>query len=114
MALEITPGQRGDAPVAAVLISALGPSRRRIADTAYDSDGLRRFLAGRGTEAVIKPNRTRKRVPSFDRQAFRSRNAIERMFARLKDWRRVATRYDKLKVTYAAAVHLAATVMFWV
>lgn len=113
VAIEITPGQRGDAPVASVLIAAVAPSRRLIADAAYDSDGLRRFLAERGTEPVIKPNPTRKRPAPYDRAAFRARNAIERMFSRLKDWRRVATRYDKLKETYSAAVHLAAIVQFW-
>ena len=49
----------------------------------------------------------------YDRDAYRARNAIERMFSRLKDWRRIATRYDKLKTTYTAAKHIAASVMFW-
>lgn len=113
MAFEITPGQRGDAPVAPVLVAALPPTARLIADTAYDSNGLRQWLAARGTEAVIKPNPTRKTPCLYDRIAFRRRNAFERMFSRLKDWRRVATRYDKLKATYAAAVYIAAIVIYW-
>ena len=97
-----------------MLIAAVAPTKRCIADAAYDSGGLRTWLAERGTEAVIKPNQVRKRPAPYDRDAFRSRNAIERTFSRLKDWRRVATRYDKLRVNYAATVHLAAIVMFWI
>ena len=100
--------------MASVLIAAVPPSLRCIADTAYDSDGIRRWLIERGTEPVIKPNRTRKTPRPYDREAYRARNAIERMFSRLKDWRRVATRYDKLKVTYAATIHIAAAIMFWI
>jgi transposase len=66
------------------------------ADAAYDSDGLRRFLLERGTVPVIPNNPTRKRHHPFDETAYRQRNLIERMFCRLKDWRRIATRYDKL------------------
>ncbi len=75
-----------------------------IADAAYDSDALRDLLLDRGTIPVIPNNPTRKRHHPFDRQAYRLRNVIERAFARLKDWRRIATRYDKLALTYTAAV----------
>ena len=59
-------------------------------------------------------NRTRKHPYPFDKQAYQRRNAIERMFSRLKDFRRVATRYDKLAVTFDAAVRLAAIVIWWI
>ena len=81
------------------------------ADAAYDSDGLRRFLLQRGTVPVIPNNPTRKRHHPFDETAYRQRNLIERMFCRLKDWRRIATRYDKLSANFAAAVMLAAVVL---
>lgn len=97
MAIEITPGQRGDAPVAAALIAAPPPTRHCVADTAYDSDGIRRFLIARGTEPVIPNNPTRKRPHPFDQAKYRRRNPIERAFCRLKDCRRIATRYDRLK-----------------
>ncbi len=83
------------------------------ADTAYDSNGLRQFLAERGTLPVIPNNPTRKRFHPFDPVAYKQRNLIERMFCRLKDFRRIATRYDKLAVNYAAAVALAAIVIWW-
>jgi putative transposase len=82
-------------------------------DTAYDSNGLRQFLTDRGTLPVIPNNPTRKRHHPFDPVAYKQRNLIERMFARLKDFRRIATRYDKLAANYAAAVALAAIVTWW-
>jgi transposase len=83
------------------------------ADTAYDSDGLRRFLLQRGTVPVIPNNPARKRHHPFDETAYRQRNLIERMFCRLKDWRRIATRYDKLAANFAAAVMIAAVIIWW-
>ena len=95
------------------MIGALPAPRRLIADAAYDSDGLRRFLRERGTEPVVPNNPTRKRTHPFDAAAYRARNAIERMFCRLKDWRRVATRYDRLANHYEATVLIAAIVCYW-
>ena len=103
-------GHRGDAPMAAHLIGAMAPGLC-IADTAYDSDALRDLLLDRGTIPVIPNNPTRKRHHPFDRQAYRLRNVIERAFARLKDWRRIATRYDKLALTYTAAAPCGAILL---
>ena len=83
------------------------------ADTAYDSNALRLFLLERGTLPVIPNNPTRKRHHPFDRSLYRRRNVIERTFCRLKDFRRVATRHDKLAVTYDATVCLATIVIWW-
>jgi putative transposase len=109
----VTPGQLGDVRVATALISAVPPGRSLAADTAYDSDGLRRFLVDRGTVPVIPNNPTRKMHHPFDENAYRQRNLIERMFCRLKDWRRIATRYDKLATTFAAGVAIAAVIIWW-
>ncbi len=95
------------------LIVQVPASHSLAADTAYDSNGLRQFLLERGTTPVIPNNPTRKRTHPFDRAAYKRRNLIERAFCRLKDFRRVATRYDKLAVTYDAAVCLAALVTWW-
>lgn len=111
--VELTAGQRGDSPVALALVGALPPTAVCIADAAYDSDGLRLFLCRRGTLPVIPNNPTRKRKHPFDRHAYRRRNLIERAFCRLKDFRRVATRYDKLARNYRAAVLIAAIILFW-
>jgi putative transposase len=95
------------------LLAALPAPDACLADAGYDSDGLRRMLAQRGTVPVIPNNPTRKRWHPFDRAAYRSRNLVERMFCRLKDWRRIATRYDKLALNYASAVAIAAIVLWW-
>jgi transposase len=99
--------------VADTLLAALPKADYVLGDTAYDGDRLRAFLAERGTSAVIKPNPTRKNVPLFDKAIYRLRNLIERAFSHLKDWRRVATRYDKLARNFAATVALAAMIIWW-
>ena len=99
--------------MALALIGSLPAPRLCIADAAYDSDGLRRVLLERGTRPVIPNNPTRKRHHPFDRDLYRGRNHIERTICRLKDFRRIATRYDKLAQNYLAAVHIAAIVAFW-
>ena len=62
---------------------------------------------------VIPNNPTRKRFHPFDAEAYKLRNIIERALCRLKDWRRIATRYDKLAMNFAAAVAIAATIIWW-
>ena len=94
------------------LIGAMAP-RLCLADGVYDSDALRRLLLDRGTTPVIANNPTRKRYHPFDRDAYRRRNVIERTFGRLKDWRRIATRYDKLARNFMAAVVIATIVIYW-
>jgi len=86
---------------------------RLIGDRAYDSDALRRQLLARGMRPVIPNAPYRKRLHPFDAEAYKRRNLVERAFCRLKDFRRIATRYDKLACTYAAAVCLAAIVTWW-
>lgn len=97
--------------MAAELLSAAGPITRLIADKAYDTNALRRLLAERSIEAVIPSIARRKPLIAYDRTAYGQRNLIERMFGRLKDFRRVATRYDKLARNFLAGVILAATLI---
>lgn len=85
-----------------------------LADRAYDARSLRDWLAKRGCQAVIPPNPTRKHPHSYDREAYKSRNLVERMFCRLKDFRRIATRYDKRADTFLAAVLIAAILLWWI
>ncbi len=110
--LIVRPGHRGDAPVAAELVGDFAPALC-LADAAYDSDALRSRLIERGATPVIPNNPTRKRKHPFDRNAYRLRNVIERTFSRLKDWRRTATRYDKIARNYRAAVLIASIVAYW-
>jgi putative transposase len=95
-----------------MLIGALAPPVC-IADTAYDSDALRNLLKARGTRPVIPNHPLRKRLHPFDAKTYRRRNVVERTFSRLKDFRRVATRYDKLASTFLAAVAIACIVTYW-
>lgn len=95
------------------LLSAAPPVERLIADKAYDTNRLRTYLQQRDIEAVIPSIARRKPLIAHDREAYRQRNLIERMFARLKDFRRIATRYDKLARNYLSGVLLAAAIIWW-
>jgi transposase len=96
-----------------LMLDAAPPARELLADKAYDSDSIREDLTGRGIRPVIPNKDDRKFLHPFDRKRYRSRNAIERMFCRLKDFRRIATRYDKLARNYLASLCLAALVSCW-
>ncbi len=112
VAFAITAGQLGDARAAYGLLAPLPVAQRCLADGGYDSNDLRRFLVGRGSQLVIPNNPTRKHLHPFDPVAYRARNLIERAFYRLKDWRRLATRYAKLAANFASAVAIAAIVLW--
>lgn len=89
------------------------PSAELVGDKGYDSNDLRAWLAERGTTAVIPPKKHRKIQLDCDRAIYRQRNVIERMFCRFKDWRRVATRFDRNIKTFMATIAIAATVIWW-
>ena len=99
--------------MAPALVAAAGPITRLIADKAYDTNALRAVLSDRGVEAVIPSIRRRKPLIPYDAVAYRQRNLIERMFCRLKDFRRIATRYDKLARNFLAGALLAAIAIWW-
>ena len=84
-----------------------------IGDKAFDADDLRAYLAAQGTVAVISPMPNRLDPPPFDAAAYRQRNLIERAFCRLKDWRAIATRYDKTARNFLAGLCLVAAVIHW-
>jgi transposase len=98
---------------APALIEALGPFQRLIADRGYDSNAIRALLAARGAETVIPPSSSRVRQIPYDRTAYKARNLVERLWCRLKDWRRIATRYDKLAANYLSAALIAAAITYW-
>jgi transposase len=106
-----TPGQCGDAPQAPALLAGQRP-KRVIADTAYDSDALRRSVAIGGASVCIKPHPSRTQPVTYDAKAYRRRNVIERFFGALRWCRRVATRYDKKVDNYLSFVWLAALLLF--
>ena len=84
-----------------------------LADRGYDTNAVRSAIEARNATPNIPSKSNRRWKPCFSPVLYRGRNAIERMFGRLKDFRRVATRYDKLAANFLAAICLAATVCYW-
>jgi transposase len=110
----LTGGEAHDCPVGVELIEESKPAEVLLADKGYDSAELRQQLENRGTKAVIPNRSNRKRKYRFDKSLYRYRHRIENSWCRLKDFRRIATRYDKLALVFCASVHLAATIAWWV
>ena len=109
----ITPGNTHDLVGTEIILSRIPTPQKLIADRAYDARRLRNWLTEHGCEPVIPPNPTRKHPHSYDPIVYKARNLIERMFCRLKDFRRIATRYDKRLDTFASAIYLAAALTWW-
>lgn len=97
----------------ALVAEAARPIRRLLGDKGYDANSLRALLAQQGTDAVIPSTASRKAAIPYDARAYRKRNLVERMFCRLKDFRRVATRYDKLARNFLAGALIAAALLWW-
>ena len=109
----LSPGQRSYAKGALALLRDLPPARTLLVDKGYDADWFRQALEDRGIPACIPARRGRRNPASHDRKLYRQRHRIENLFARLKDWRRIATRYDRCGEFFLSAICIAATVMFW-
>jgi transposase len=105
--LKLTEGQAHDGKSVGDLLDALAEGQILLADRAYDSDALRQDLSERGAWANIKPMPNRKNVASFSSYLYRYRNLVERFFNKIKHYRAVATRYDKLPENFLAGVKLA-------
>jgi len=112
--LLLSPGNTHDVVMAPALVKAAGRVARLLADKAYDTNPFRAVLADNVIEPVIPSIRRRKPLLPYDAVAYRQRNLIERMFCRLKDFRRVATRYDKLARNFLATAILAAIILWWI
>ena len=100
--------------MAVPLLEKVAAPRRLIADKAYDADSLRGWLWARRVKAVIPSNASRHRPYPLDRRAYRRRNVVERLICRLKNWRRIATRYDRLATNYLSAIALVAAMTEWI
>jgi transposase len=111
VAFNLTAGHRGDAPQGEALIDAL-PAATVMADAAYDSDRIRKAIADKGAVAVIPNNPSRAKKHPLDKHLYAQRHLIECCFSKLKQFRRVATRYEKTARNYRAVVTLAATVLW--
>ena len=101
------PGQENDMARAHELIDGL-VADATIGDKSYDADPLEAKIIEQGSQVVIPPRRHRKTPRAYDKELYKQRNRIERFFNKLKQFRRVATRYDKLLVNFMGFVKLAA------
>ena len=113
LAFVLTPGQahdtQGFTPLMRMIADCIDAL---LADKGYDSDAVRDTLTSMNVEAVIPARRNRRNPAAHDRGKYRWRNQIERLFNRLKNWRRVATRYDKTAESYIGLVSIA-SVLLW-
>ena len=96
-----------------MLVDALPPATIMLADRGYDAAWFRKALVERGITPCIPSKINRKVVIPHDRSLYRQRHRIENMFARLKDWRRIHTRYDRCAHTFLSAIAFAASFIFW-
>ena len=106
-------GQVSDYTGAAALLSSLPKADWLLGDRGYDADWLREALKDKGIKVCIPGRKSRKKAVKHDRRRYKRRNRIKIMFGRLKDCRRVATRYDRCPETFLSAIALAATILFW-
>lgn len=106
-------GNIADITVAAPLLHDAAASAWLIGDKGYDADHLRALLDSRGTTAVIPNKSNRKHIFPFDPERYKWRNVIERTNCRLKDFRAIATRYDKLARNFLAGLCLVTALLYW-
>jgi transposase len=109
----MTAGQVSDYIGAAALLDELPKAQWLLADRGYDADWFRDALQEKGITPCIPGRKSRNKAVKHDKRRYKRRNRIEIMFGRLKDWRRVATRYGRCPNAFFSAIALAATVIFW-
>jgi transposase len=114
LSILLSGGEAHDCPPAQRLIRRAKPAKKLLGDRAYDSAELRQWLDERGTTPVIPNKSNRKQPYSFSKKSYRQRHRIENAFCRLKDFRRIATRYDRLARNFLASVCLVAAIVWWV
>ena len=105
----LTGGQAGDAPQAIPLLTGI-KGTHVLADKGYDSNRILGFIHSQGAITVIPPKANRKIQREYDREVYKQRNLIERAFNKLKQWPRIATRYDRRSLYLLAVLHLTAAV----
>lgn len=111
--MVLTEGNVSDYKGAALLIDKLPNAKEMLADRGYDSDWFRAALQARGITPCIPPRKNRKEPPAYDKDLYKQRHKVENMFAKLKDWRRIAMRYDRCAHTFFSAICLACSFIFY-
>ena len=114
VAFALTPGNVADIAMAVPLLGAVARPKRLLADKAYDADSLRKWLKQRKVKAVVPSTASRRTPYPLNAKAYKRRNLIERMFCKLKNWRRIATRYDRHAKNYVSGLALAAIMIAWI
>ncbi|WP_279483200.1 IS5 family transposase [Aureimonas sp. SK2] len=109
----LTAGPVSDDTGAAALLDDLPKAQWLLGDRGYDADWFRDAVQAKGIKPCISGRKSRNAPVRHDERRYRRHNRIEIMFGRLKDWRRVATRYDRCPTVFFSAIALAATVLFW-
>lgn len=112
LSITLTPGQVHDSQPAAEILDTLDENAICLADKAYDSDAIRNLVQKKGGWANIPPKSNRKKSFAFSKWLYRYRNLVERFFNKLKQFRGIATRYDKRKENFLAAIKLAAVIIW--
>jgi len=111
----LTEGQTSDHIGAKILYPAMAEGANvLIGDKGYDSDEYRAALHAKGITPCIPPRSNRKSPATYCKTLYKQRHKVENMFGRLKDWRRVATRYDRCAHTFFSAILIAAIVIYWI
>jgi transposase len=113
LVMLLSEGQMSDYQGAALMIDAFPKAKALLGDKGYDADWFRQALTERGITPCIPSKANRKIQIEYDQALYRQRHKIENMFGRLKDWRRIHTRYDRCAHTFMSAICIAAIVIFW-
>lgn len=107
--VALSAGQANDAPMAELLLNDLPRGATVLADKAYDADWIRDVIDVQDCRACIPPKSNRTDDIAYSKRTYRKRNLIERFFNKIKQFRRIATRYDRLAENYLAMIKLAST-----
>ena len=114
MRLLLTEGQQSDHKGAATLLPDLPPASELLGNKDYNSDAYHPALIERGITPCIPPRAKRKHPATYCKTLYKQRHKVENMFAKLKDWRRIAMRYDRCAHTFMSAIQIAAIIIFWI
>ena len=112
--MTLTAGQVSDHLGAKIMYPKLPQANVLIADKGYDSDEYRAALKAKRIEACIPPRRGRRSPPNYCKNTYKQRHKVENAFSRLKDWRRIATRYDRCADLFFAAITIATIIIWWI
>ena len=112
--MALTAGQTSDHIGAKIMYPCLPKASVMIGDKGYDSDEYRAALKARGIQACIPPRKGRNNPAKYCKTLYKQRYKVENVFNRIKDWRRIATRYDRCADIFFAAITIAAIVIWWI